>query len=985
MNVSCGLWGWLVAASCAVFLSSGPAAHADDTLEFMSLIDRLSVAEEKQNYDEAFRLGDQAVKLINGSQQLRGSEFEVVALARIGLLHFSQGNLTVAEQQMRRALEVTEKIPSSTQMLPLDQMVTPLLLAQGRIYQNSGLFTESIAVARRAVTITEKPNNDPNGFHAMCLAMLGDAYSGLGRYAEAEHYHKKAVVIGDQKPNDFHYVSLFGLANDFSQQSRHDEALALIERGLRLIEQSGRLNSLEGVTCLQRLASAYLNVSRVAEAERAAIRAFDLAEKLGPTAKSAMMEVRATLANIYLAQGQTEKGREEFRRIIQAAQSANGGSLKVVADANLQMAMLYYGEKRWTEAKACVTEAIRLQEKEQTVTAALAMSRMLLGMMEIELANNPEAGLPAFEKAFETFTRVRNSTGGDPFDVANSVAGYQFMIDLLPLSQAAAGRPAKTFELLELNRARGLLGQMKLQGLSPVAGVPKAEADRLMQREKSARIQMAELAQKISVMEFSTAKSPAERQRRIAELEAELGVARRNLVENHREMYNAGRAYRLAENSNLSSVSLTELQGYLSERKALLLHYTINSISGTVMAILPSGQPYIVALTLSDEQKRALKMNSTIKVAGDSVPVPESDVTTVTSANLQSALMTSRGDGILQQLALPEPPAELSKKLQVLADLLLPGDLKKLVQSEKIQQIIIVPDGPLSLLPFEVLVLDADKEPRYLLDAAAPISYAPSATVLWNLHQQKPAAAAKPVNPVLSLGDALYQPIASTIANQSAATELTARSRYGKTRSRLTPLPYSGTESKWITEVFTKAGLPSDRLEKQKATEAWVRSSVPGRKIVHLACHGLVDEKLGNRFGALALTPGPQAATDSLDDGYLTLAEIGDLNLRSCELAILSACESNFGPQQSGEGVWALSRGFLVAGARRVAASNWLVDDEAAASLMSYFTGGIARDMGQSASPDYSKRLRDAKRWVRQQDKWKSPYYWGGFVLVGPN
>ena len=132
MKISCGISGWFLAMLFAFVLARGPAARADDTLAFMSLIDRLSAAEEKQNYDEAFRLGDQAVKLINGSQQLRGSEFEVVALARIGLLHFSQGNLTVAEQQMRRALDVTEKLPNGGQLLPVDQIVTPLLLHRFR-------------------------------------------------------------------------------------------------------------------------------------------------------------------------------------------------------------------------------------------------------------------------------------------------------------------------------------------------------------------------------------------------------------------------------------------------------------------------------------------------------------------------------------------------------------------------------------------------------------------------------------------------------------------------------------------------------------------------------------------------------------------------------------------------------------------------------------------------------------------------------------
>ena len=99
---------------------------------------------------------------------------------------------------------------------------------------------------------------------------------------------------------------------------------------------------------------------------------------------------------------------------------------------------------------------------------------------------------------------------------------------------------------------------------------------------------------------------------------------------------------------------------------------------------------------------------------------------------------------------------------------------------------------------------------------------------------------------------------------------------------------------------------------------------------------------------------------------------------------ILSACETNFGPQQKGEGVWPLSRGFLVAGARRVVTSNWLVDDEAAASLTSYFCSSLAQAQSYGEEPDYATALHEAKKWVRDQEKWKSPYYWATFVLVGP-
>jgi len=64
----------------------------------------------------------------------------------------------------------------------------------------------------------------------------------------------------------------------------------------------------------------------------------------------------------------------------------------------------------------------------------------------------------------------------------------------------------------------------------------------------------------------------------------------------------------------------------------------------------------------------------------------------------------------------------------------------------------------------------------------------------------------------------------------------------------------------------------------------------------------------------------------------------------------------NCGREQRGEGVWSLSRGFLAAGARRVVASNWLVDDEAAASLVSVFCGAVAKREHDGAL-DYAESL----------------------------
>jgi CHAT domain-containing protein len=113
----------------------------------------------------------------------------------------------------------------------------------------------------------------------------------------------------------------------------------------------------------------------------------------------------------------------------------------------------------------------------------------------------------------------------------------------------------------------------------------------------------------------------------------------------------------------------------------------------------------------------------------------------------------------------------------------------------------------------------------------------------------------------------------------------------------------------------------------------------------------------------------------------LQLFEIYELKL-DCDLAVLSACETHRGPRVAGEGVFALSRGFLAAGARRVVASLWSVQDDATAELIGTTFDGVAADL-RRRHDDTALRLRDAQRAVRSQARWADPFYWAAFVLTG--
>src|SRR6185436_16596953 len=112
-------------------------------------------------------------------------------------------------------------------------------------------------------------------------------------------------------------------------------------------------------------------------------------------------------------------------------------------------------------------------------------------------------------------------------------------------------------------------------------------------------------------------------------------------------------------------------------------------------------------------------------------------------------------------------------------------------------------------------------------------------------------------------------------------------------------------------------------------------------------------------------------------DGFLRLHDIYNLHLPA-ELVVLSACQTGLGREIRGEGVVGLARGFMYAGAARVVASLWQVDDVATAELMRGFYRGILRD---GARPAAALRVAQVEMWRKRA--WRSPYYWAGFVLQG--
>jgi CHAT domain-containing protein/tetratricopeptide (TPR) repeat protein len=332
---------------------------------------------------------------------------------------------------------------------------------------------------------------------------------------------------------------------------------------------------------------------------------------------------------------------------------------------------------------------------------------------------------------------------------------------------------------------------------------------------------------------------------------------------------------------------------------------------------------------------------------------------------------SSRGIRLRSKEGAPELPAQ---RPELLADILLPPAVRQRIPKD-IDCLIVVPDGPLHKLPLESLVLRSDDKPSYVIDELPPIAYAPSVAILARLTDREPAAP-HGLRSLLTVADPVYPEVKPARPRAEATSATPAELAF-----RFRALPNTAKESDRIRGYFEPGQVKA--LTGTQATEKAVVAFIPGRHVVHIAAHGITDEHFDNQFGALVLTKPPPGQEAPDDDGFLSLHEIYGLNLDKCELAVLSACVTNVGPQPPLEAGVTLATGFLAAGARRVVASHWSVDDESTAELMAAFFKKItAAKPGEPVA--YAEALQYARKQVRLDPRYQAPYFWAPFVLVGP-
>jgi CHAT domain-containing protein len=192
-------------------------------------------------------------------------------------------------------------------------------------------------------------------------------------------------------------------------------------------------------------------------------------------------------------------------------------------------------------------------------------------------------------------------------------------------------------------------------------------------------------------------------------------------------------------------------------------------------------------------------------------------------------------------------------------------------------------------------------------------------------------------------------------------------------RAGFSRLPFSREEADEIAELIPKSSL-FKATDFQANRIATASGELSRYRIVHFATHGLLNSEHPELSGLVLSLVDENGKTQ---DGFLRMDEIFNLRLPA-DLVVLSACQTALGKEIKGEGLVGLTRAFMYAGAERVVASLWQVDDQATAQLMLYFYRGMLKKGLRPAAA-----LRAAQIEMSKISRWSSPYYWAGFVIQG--
>lgn len=903
-------------------------ALARQSGDALLLVDSLnfsaSVYRFRQDNKTALQLLNEAHSL---SLRLKYRKGEAQSLTELGATYFEQSALAKAEASNSKALQIWRELQDKSSE-------ARTLLSLGEVYMRLGSLRESEESLENALALWHELGRSAE--QASTLIDLTFLAIRQGQWQKALTLLNEAISFVNDKEAE-PYISgqiAMGFGYVYEAYGQLETALSYYKEALIFYRDYAHDVS-AAIDASRKAGQAQARIGDYHQAIQQIEEGLQLAQKIDNRFMAALCHEE--LGKVHLNTGLYVQAKQEFLEAIDGYERT--GNRREWARAQSFLGQTDYLQGDQTGAEQSYRKALQVFQKIEDYTNEAALS-FGLGQLELKRQNLEAAGTYLKRSIALTEQLRENAPSKDLRSsfLASVHDRYETYVEWL--MQLHARQPDKQFDIAafeasESGRARSLLDTLKdyQRELRQVADpVLLIEEEKLQKSEQQLLDKRAKLQ--------SEGAAPEAKEK----VESEL--------KNVRAQYETLEAHinSTAKFKNLmgrTSLKFSDIKEQITDNQTSLLEYSLGDQKSYLWFVTPDGL-------------------TTYELAGKE--------TIEKAAHKLSDLLSQPPIGTTQE-------AELQAAIEDLSRLLL-GQVAGKLHSPRL---IIVPDGFLQYIPFQMLTASPDTgEP---LVAHFEIVNEPSVSTLAVVQQERGS-----------------RPSASKLLAAFGAPKLS--SNYGsqnRTASRgqtNEPEVNRGQQTQRGSEDETEETLEPTQLrplffDKQELNE--LRKLAPADesvfytefdanrdnlrkldlrqyRILHFATHGLLNDKQPELSGlVLSLVDrNGQPAT-----GFVGLSDIYNLHA-PVDLVVLSACHTARGKDVRGEGLISLTRGFMYAGASSVVASLWKVDDEATSELMKLFYTNMLQDGMTPAAA-----LRAAQNSIRQNPNWRSPHYWAAFTLQG--
>jgi CHAT domain-containing protein/tetratricopeptide (TPR) repeat protein len=752
-----------------------------------------------------------------------------------------------------------------------------------------------------------------------------------------------------------------------------------------------------GIAVLNSLGLTYVAGGDLEKAQRSYERAVEIGERLadwGAGVAAVVAETFNGLGSIYLARGDLGRARECAQRALVIRERSTPGSPEIGVILN-NLAMLHALGGDLSTSEHVARMAVSFLREVAPLSDAHALALNTLGAVRRELGDLEQAE-ELVSRALELFRAIDSEGAATALQDLGNIARARGEIDrarecfeaALELHERRAPESRNAALALSalgsIHRARGDLetaidilerAVAVAESLGGRAGATSKAREELFARyENPYQELIAALAARGAEGDQEAAFGYAERSqaRALVDLLAERRVVIRADTDEQRRLLDEERKlkHRLAATYNRlvrarSDRGQTDLLPRLGAEQSEL-EVGLNEVRGRMTEEIPAYADIEDSEPVGIKGARALLDPETLLLeyqdAGEETHV-------WALRRDRSAMFPLAADARLEELVTEavgpyrraeDASADAERARVELGELLLAPVPEPFWQG--CERLLVVPDGHLHYLPFEILPLPGepssmliDRDPdRY------PVAYLPSIKELGGfLKHSRPGAERE----FVGFGDPEFG---------SGGGE--AEQRFSTRGLALSPLHATRKEVVGIAGGFRG---PTATYLGPDATEYRAKNETEGARFVHFSTHGLLDDQ-HPLYSGLALSPPSPAELakgDALDD-CLQVYEMFELAL-SAEAVVCSACETGLGAIRGGEGLVGMSRALLFAGARCVVVSLWPVPNVFTARLMEHFYAELQAE----EPPPLAEALRSAKLAMRK--RYPDPFNWAAFVAVG--